>query len=217
MTIAPPPPPIKTIHGLLDRLGGVPASRVRFHPVPGTATEQDVISVNAHEDRLCELVDGVLVEKPIGYRESIIAGAILAALRAFVVPRKLGVITGESGMMKWFPGAVRIPDVTYVSRERLPGGRVPTEPVPLLSPDLTVEVLSESNTAAEMARKRQEYFASGGRLDWEVDPDARTVTVYTSPIEWVVLTADQSLDGGSVLPGFTLPIQSIFAELDAAM
>jgi Uma2 family endonuclease len=82
---------------------------------------------------------------------------------------------------------------------------------------LTVEVLSESNTVAEMARKRQEYFDSGGRLDWEVDPDARTVTVYTSPTQWVVLTADQSLDGGGVLPGFTLPIQSIFAELDAAM
>jgi Uma2 family endonuclease len=162
-------------------------------------------------------VDGVLVEKPMGYRESIIAIAIASALRAFVLPRKLGVVTGESGMMKWFPGSVRIPDVAFVSKERLPGGRVPTEPVPLLSPDLTVEVLSESNTVAEMARKRREYFASGGRLDWEVDPDARTVTVYTSPTESVVHGEDESLDGGAVLPGFTLSIRSIFVDLDQAL
>ena len=217
MTTSTRLPAIKTISDLLDRLGGIPPNRVRFDPVPGTATVDDVVAVDAHENRLCELIDGVLVEKPVGYRESVIAIAIASALREFVVPRKLGVVTGESGMMKWFPGAVRIPDVAFVSRERLPGGRVPTEPVPLLSPDLTVEVLSESNTAAEMARKRQEYFGSGGRLDWEVDPDARTVTVYTSPTDWVVLTAEQCLDGGSVLPGFTLSIQSIFAELDAAM
>jgi hypothetical protein len=58
-TLLTPSPDLKTVADLLDRLGGVPAERVRFFPLPGTATEQDVIDVEAHEDRLCELVDGV--------------------------------------------------------------------------------------------------------------------------------------------------------------
>jgi hypothetical protein len=66
-------PKIKTLGELLDRLGGVPADRVRFNPLPGTATVADVLQIEAHEGRLCELVDGILVEKPMGYAESMIA------------------------------------------------------------------------------------------------------------------------------------------------
>jgi Uma2 family endonuclease len=83
-----------------------------------------------------------------------------------------------------------------------------------VSPDLAVEVLSEGNTAAEMDRKRREYFTSGTRLVWEVDPNTRTVAVYTSPEGPLVLDADQTLDGGAVLPGFTLRLATLFAELD---
>ena len=208
-------PQIPTLGDLLARLGGVPAQRVRFYPLPGQATEADVVAIEAHEDRLCELIDGVLVEKPMGYRESLLAVAIAAALRAFVVPHKLGLVTGEAGMVKLSPGLVRIPDVAYVSRQRLPGGRVPSEPIPRLVPDLAIEVLSESNTAAEMARKRREYFEAGVRLVWLVDLDARTVTVFTGPDESSTLDQNQVLDGGDVLPGFTLPLAGLFAELDA--
>ena len=75
--------------------------------------------------------------------------------------------------MVWlFRGLVRIPDVAFTSWERLPGRRVPPEPIPELAPDLAVEVLSQSNTEAEMTRKRGEYFAAGVRLVWLVDPDA---------------------------------------------
>ncbi|MBV8781146.1 MAG: hypothetical protein JO353_07085, partial [Phycisphaerae bacterium] len=70
-------PEIPTLGDLLDRLGGIPAERVRYFPLPGTATVNDVIEIHDREKRLCELVDGVLVEKPVGLRESIIAGAIL--------------------------------------------------------------------------------------------------------------------------------------------
>jgi Uma2 family endonuclease len=208
-------PEIPTIGDLLARLGDVPAHRVRFYPLPGRATEADVVAIEAHEDRLCELIDGVLVEKPMGYRESFVAGVILAALHAFVVPRKLGAVTGEAGMVKLFPHQVRIPDGAFVSRERLPGGRIPSEPIPHLIPDLAVEVLSESNTEAEMARKRREYFEAGVRLLWLVDLDARTVTVFTGPEQSTTLHADHCLDGRDVLPGFTLPLAELFAELDA--
>jgi hypothetical protein len=64
-----PPTDRKNVADLLAQLGDIPAERVRISPAPGTATEQDVIDIEAQEDRLCELVDGVLVEKVMGYFE----------------------------------------------------------------------------------------------------------------------------------------------------
>ena len=213
-TVLASPPTTQTLADLLERLGDISPARVRYPPSPGQATEQDVIDVERREDRLCELVDGVLVEKPMGLRESLLAVALSAWLRAFVIPRTLGLVAGEAGMIRLFPGLVRIPDVAFISWDRLPNGRVPTVPVPPLAPDLAVEVLSESNTEAEMARKRSEYFAAGTRLVREVDPKNRTVTVYTAPDQFTVLDETQALDGSEVLSGFTLALRDLFGELD---
>jgi Uma2 family endonuclease len=109
---------------------------------------------------------------------------------------------------------VRIPDLAFVSWARLPGGRVPDDPVPMLAPDLAVEVLSEGNTPREMERKRGEYFRSGVRLVWMVDIDARSVDVYTTPADPTTLSGEQSLDGGDVLPGFSFPLRDLFIDLD---
>jgi Uma2 family endonuclease len=152
----------------------------------------------------------------MGYNESVLAVAIAAVLRAFVIPRNLGVVSGESGMMRLFAGLVRIPDVAYASWDRLPGRRMPSEPVPALAPDLAVEVLSESNTPREMERKRGEYFRAGVSVVWIVDPDARTVAVYTAVDRSDVLSEADVLGGGSVLPGFAVPLRELFAELDRA-
>jgi len=209
-----PPVSFRTVSDLLERLGNIPPERVLLHPPPGSATVEDVVEIRNRERLLCELVDGTLVEKGMGYRQSVLALALASILRSFVIPRNLGIVTGESGMMRLFAGLVRIPDVAFVSWDRVPGRRVPTEPVPSLAPDLAVEVLSESNTPAEMARKRREYFQAGVTLVWIVDPDPRTVAVYTSPTEFVTLRESDILDGGSVLPGFVLPLDQLFAELD---
>jgi Uma2 family endonuclease len=109
---------------------------------------------------------------------------------------------------------VRGPDVPFYSWNRIPGGRVPEAPIPDLAPDLAIEVLSESNTPGEMARRRQEYFANGAQLVWQIDPDTRTAEVFTSPTESIMLDATQSLDGAAVPPGFSLPLAQLFAELD---
>jgi Uma2 family endonuclease len=208
-------PPIEDLAELLDRLGGIPPSRVRYHPPPGTATEADVLaSLEAPRKRLCELIDGVLVEKPMGFTESILAGALIEILRAFVKPPNLGLVTAPDGTMRLWAGRVRIPDVAYTSWDRIPGRQRPREPIPSLAPDLAVEVLSRSNTPAEMRLKRQDYFTAGVRLVWEVDPDARTISVYTAPDGPTVLGEADTLDGGPVLPGFTLPLRELFAELD---
>jgi Uma2 family endonuclease len=206
--------PIKTLADLLDRLGGVPLDRIRFKPFPGTATVQDVIDLQQREGKRCELVEGVLLEKAMGFIQSALAGLMIEMLRAFVVPRNLGIVTGPDGTVELMAGLVRIPDVAFTQWDRLPGRRYPAAPVPRLAPNLAIEVLSRSNTPGEMAVKRQDYFTAGVELVWEIDPDARTVAVYTSVTDITTLTAADTLDGGLVLPGFTLPLQDLFAELD---
>ncbi len=203
-----------TVSDLLSQLGDIPASRVRLQPAPGTATEADVVAVHDREQRLCELVDGVLVEKTVGYYESYIAATLIRLLGNFVVAHDLGIIAGADGMMRLAPGLVRIPDVSFVAWGKLPGRRLSRQPIPNLVPDLVVEVLSESNTPREMARKLDEYFSLGVRLVWLVNPELETITVHTSPLQFIVLDASAVLDGGVVLPGFTLPIYTLFAALD---
>lgn len=214
MTAVVTSPSIDTLADLVERLGGVPLDRIRMRPPPGTATEQDVIRVEDEENRLCELVEGALVEKAMGLRESLLAGALIDFLRRFVMPRNLGLVTGEGGMMRLFAGLVRIPDVAFISWARLPGRRVPREPIPDVAPDLAIEVLSRTNTPGEMRRKREEYFESGVALVWVIDPDQRTATVFTSPTEFVEYSGRERLDGGTVLPGFSLSLAELFGELD---
>jgi Uma2 family endonuclease len=199
---------------VVEQLGNIQLSRIRMHPPPGMATAADVESINDHEDRLFELVDGILVEKVMGFRESLIAAAIIGALRNYVAPRNLGLVVGADGMMQLFPKTVRIPDAAFIAWDRLPGGRVPSEAIPSIAPTLAVEVLSKSNTVAEMARKRKEYFESGTELVWEVDIDRRCVKICSRTGASELLEEQAMLSGGSALPGFEVPLHVIFAELD---
>lgn len=202
-----------TIGDLFARFGAMSLSRIRNTPTPGAAREQDVLRIHEREHRLCELVDGILVEKAMGYEESVVAATLIMLLGNFVSTHKLGVVTGEGGMLKLAPGLIRIPDVAFVSRKRLPGGKVPRQPIPVLAPNLAVEVLSLSNTTQEMQQKLTDYFEAGVDVVWHVDPRARTVTVFTSPDQSSLLKANQSLTGGKVLPGFKIRVRDLFADL----
>lgn len=205
---------IRTLADLIDRLGGVPLDRVRFQPHPGTATIQDVIDVDQQEDKLCELVEGVLLEKAMGAIESSLALFIGGLLNAFLIQRNLGFALAPDGAVELTLGLVRVPDVSLIKWERVPGRKRPTEPIPAVVPNLAVEVLSQSNTSSEMAIKRDDYFSAGVELVWEVDPVARVVNVFTSPTQFVTLQAGDSLTGDPVLPGFILSIDDIFGEMD---
>ena len=206
--------PDLTLADLFERFGPMPAARIRMVPRPGTATVQDVLAIHRREKRLCELVDGILVEKAMGYEESMVALVIGTLLQNFVGPRKLGVLAGEGGMLELCPGLVRIPDISFISRSRLPGGRPPREPVPGLAPNLAVEVISKSNTEREMARKLDDFFETGVELVWYVYPVTRTVKVFTSPVKYSTLKGTQMLSGGSVVPGFKVKLAEIFSVLD---
>ncbi len=199
-----------TVSDLLHQLGDIPPERVRLQPTLGTATEADVVAVHDREKRLCELVDGVLVEKTMGYYESYLAATLIRLLGNFVVAHDLGIVAGADGMMRLAPGLVRIPDVSFVSWEKLPGRRLPRQAIPDLVPDLAVEVLSEGNTPREMARKLDEYFSLGVRLVWLVNPMTESTAVYTSRNQSTVLDKSATLEGGMILPDFTLPLSALF-------
>jgi Uma2 family endonuclease len=203
-------PAIETLADLLERLGGVPLERIRFQPSPGTAVEADVLVRPGGEKRLFELVEGVLVEKPMGYYESLLAVVLIQSLGKYLEQNDLGIILGADATLRLAPRLVRLPDVSFVSWRHFPERELPAEPVPDLTPDLAVEILSEGNTPAEMARKRSEYFGAGARLVWIVDPSTRTARVYTGPEESVLVPEDGVLDGGEVLPGFRLPLREWF-------
>lgn len=202
--------PTPTLADLLAQLGDIPPRRVLLHPYPGTATEQDVIALEASQGRLCELVDGVLVEKTMGFQESVLAALLIQYLGSFVRQHDLGVVAGADGTLRLKAGLVRIPDVCFVSWDRLPGRQLPRGAIPDLVPDLAVEVLSEGDTRKEMERKLSEYFSAGVRLVWCIDPKARTVRAHTAVSRSALIGEDQTLEGGDVLPGFALPVRQLF-------
>jgi Uma2 family endonuclease len=206
MSIAPTPP-FDYAADLLTHLSDIPPHRIRLHPPPGTATERDVIEARGPS---CELIDGVLVDKPMGYYESRLGTVLAYFLEAFLEEHDLGIVFGEHGMVRVAPRQVREPDVSFVSWDHFPGRVLPNEQILSHTPDLAVEVLSPDNTVEEMKRKRREYFAGGARLVWQVYPEDRRVHVYTAPESFTELTEDQTLDGGEVLPGFTLTIRRWF-------
>ena len=176
---------IETMADLLERLGGVPLDRIRFHPPPGTATERDVLEAERRDNRLCELVDGVLVEKVMGYREAILAGALVRRLANFVVPRNLGHVAGADGMVRLFPGLIRIPDVAFASWDCFPEGRLPDaiETVSLPASDLAdgavwiVKLVRLAGCAATNGEARRLVAQGAVSLDGAklADPEAAVV------------------------------------------
>jgi len=195
-------------------LGNIPNARVRSEPAPGSASVEDVVRLRNNERRLYELVDGTLVEKAMGWQESLLAGILMHWLHKYLDVHRIGVATGPDGMTRLFGDTVRGPDVAFVAWDRMPNGQIPKEPVPDLVPNFVIEVLSIGNTYGEMSRKRREYFHAGVELLWMVDHRSRTVTVFRTPLDATVLSEGQTLDGGKVLPGWQVDIAELFGRLD---
>jgi len=202
-----------TVADMLTHLGGVPSERIRMVPPPGMATEEDVLQAKSRFRRICELVDGVLVEKTMGYYESLVAATIIRILGRFVEDHDLGIVLAPDGPLRILPGQVRIPDVCFIRWERFPKRELPREPILPLAPDLAVEVLSEGNTESEIQRKLHDYFTAGVRLVWYIDPRTKTAKAYTAENECTDLGQHDSLSGGEVLPGFELPLEELFAKV----
>jgi Uma2 family endonuclease len=198
----------ETVAELIELLG-VPAHRIRCQPPPGTATEPDVIEWN-QRGILCELIDGVLVEKPVGQYESRLAMWLGHFLLTYLEESDLGIVHGPDSPHRLKLGLVRYPDVAFVSYDRLPEGRPTREAIAPSVPDLAVEIVSAGNTPKEMDLKREQYFTAGVRIVWYVYPDTRTIQVFTATNECTNLGENDTLDGGDLLPGFSLSIRKWF-------
>lgn len=206
-----------TLTDLLVRIGNVPTDRVRLNPPLGTATEADLLDNTITGDRGVELIDGVLVEKAMGARAEYIAFWLGLVIQNFAFEHGIGAVYGSQGPVRFRIGLVRLPDVSFFrwdSVEDPDDIEDPDGAFVEVIPDLVVEVISPSNTPSEMTIKLGDYAASGVKLVWYIDPDRQEVTVYSRGKERgkKVIGIDGVLDGGSVLPGFTLPVAKIFEK-----
>jgi len=159
-----------------------------------------------------ELVYGEVIEMtPAGFPHGAVAARLVLRLAGFVEERGLGaVLTADPGfVLRRDPDVVRAPDAAFVSKERLPAE--PIEGFFPGAPDLAVEVVSPSETSAEIEAKVAEYLAAGARLVWVVYPTLDKVRVWRSPTDTTVLGLDDPLDGEDVLPGFTCPLREVLA------
>ena len=212
IAIAPPVTSYDTVAELVRKLGDIPLARILLTPLPGTATEADQLRVCESGDRLVELIDGTLVEKAMGAREGFMAITLSTYIMIFVRKHNLGIVGGADVIHRIIDGQNRLPDVSFTAWATLPDDEAHLQPIADCTPDLCIEILSEGNTRTEMDRKRKEYFRGGAKLVWEIDPQDRSVAVYTSPARRKTLRESDTLDGGKVLPGFAMSLAEFFAE-----
>jgi len=161
-----------------------------------------------------ELIEGVIEEmSPTGEEHGDIASELNMLIRQHVKAHRLGRVTAaETGYILHTSAkgkhTVLAPDVGFISKER--ATPTPNKKFVIAAPDLAVEVVSPSETYTKVAKKVALYLRYKTRLAWVVDPDSKTVAVHTSAGSRT-LGLNDTLDGGDVLPGFTLAVKDIFA------
>lgn len=159
-----------------------------------------------------ELVKGVLTTMPpTGFEYGAVTGNLTGPIQVHVRQNNLGTVCGaETGfIVAKEPDTVRAPDVAFVSRERLEQIGTTRKFFPA-APDLAVEVLSPGDTVGEVDEKIEEWLNAGVRLVWIVNPKRRTITVYRSLTDIVLLTEQDELDGQEVVPGFRCKVAEVF-------
>jgi Uma2 family endonuclease len=162
-------------------------------------------------DRRLELAAGeIVIMSPAGGSHGEIALRWGARILEFVERHDLGYVTAETGFIL-HRGAdgdvVRAPDAAFIAKGRLPEGL--SDGFIPLAPDLVVEVVSPTDTAEDVQAKTADYLKYGVRLIWFGCPRLNLVTVQTQASAAIKRIGDV-LDGGDVLPGFSLPIDALF-------
>ena len=181
-------------------------------PAARPMTAEELLRLPTGMGERYELISGELkTMSPAGSRHGRIAMRIGSRLEQVVDRDKLGAtFTAETGfVLSRNPDTVRAPDAAFVAAARVPAGGLPEGYFPG-APDLAVEVISPSEAAAEIQSKVTEYFAAGSRLVWIVYPNVRQVVVYRTARASLALSADDTLDGGDLLPGFSCRVSELF-------
>ncbi len=174
-------------------------------------TADEFFRLYSHKDGKYELVDGEVVEMaPVNEEHGEVAGNINGAFYVYSRQSKSGRASVETGYQLWTdPDTVRGPDVSF-SLARRPGGRARSTGFVTGAPDIAVEVVSPSNTAAEIERKVAEYLAAGSQRIWVVYTSTRTVAVHRADGTTINYADDDVITDEELLPGFTLPLSEIF-------
>lgn len=160
-----------------------------------------------------EVVNGELVMSPKNnWKHGDICVRLVIALGTFVGQRRLGAVFDSSTGFWMANRNCRAPDVAFVQKERLLGLNRSAPTFFPGAPDLAVEVLSPSTTRRELDDRLKDYFASGTRLAWVIDPEAERVEICHSPTQRRLLGPGGILDGEDVLPGFQYPVSDLFKE-----
>lgn len=158
-----------------------------------------------------ELIRGEVVElTPTGWWHAEIANEIAFHISAFVKERGLGhVATTEAGfLLEENPDTVGAPDVAFMvsGRQRPKSGFVRG------APDLAVEVISSRDSYSEVRRKVRGWLEHGAQQVWVVDPQREVVELFAADGAMRLCEADDVIDGGDLLPGFSLPVRDCFPE-----
>ena len=133
-----------TLADVQERVGHVPESRILAFPAPGTATEKDLFDSSITNGHACELVDGILVEKAMGFRSDYIASWILFLIASFLEKDNQGAVSGAQSPFRFKLNLVRMPDVSFIrwdsveDPDEIENPKGASLEVP---PDLAVEVL----------------------------------------------------------------------------
>lgn len=165
-----------------------------------------------------EIIDGIKVELPPMSAEATgIANDLTTALNIFGMANNIGKAYAE--MLFRLPLPIdrnRRPDVAFVPFSRWPRNRSrPSTNAWDVLPDLGVEIVSPFDLAQEVLEKVDEYFRAGMRLVWVIYPENQVFHVFESFKQVKVLTIEDELDGGIVVPGFRLPLHELFLEQKA--
>lgn len=168
-------------------------------------------------DILYEVVNGEIVEiPPMGVYQGLIATLLSAALQNFATARHGRVTTEVLFDFSRAVGRKRRPDLAFVSYERWPREKqVPRTEAWDVVPNLAVEVVSPTNTVDDVLEKLFEYFQVGIERVWVVCPSQRQIYVYTSVTEVKVLSENDELADDALLPGFRLPLDTLFDDTAA--
>lgn len=183
-------------------------------------TEDDLIRLDAQGQRF-ELVNGELVEmSPVGIQHAEISGNAYIALKHFVSISQLGSVHGASLIYvlhidpETGKRTTRIPDTSFVRKGRLPKGYDRSRPFPG-APDLAIEVVSPDEGADELLAKIRDYFAYGTEQVWVLYSDQRELHQHIRGEKEIrIYLEDDTLDGGSLLPGLKLAIRDLFLQPD---
>ena len=164
-----------------------------------------------------EYACGEVIQKPMpGLTHYVIQHFFDLVLGLFLRQTRLGRVGPELRCIFGPPGRERVfvPDIAFLGWQRLPRGDTRNTLQFRVAPDLAIEILSPNQPMGRFTEKIQFYLLYGVRLVWVVDPAAETVTVLVSGEEPRTLSAGDTLDGGDVLPEFSIAVADIFAEMD---